>query len=798
MLEKILNKSYKTVISAFPTPSKGKLHAGNLRGILIQDYLARFSNLAGQDTFFPFGLHPTGFPTFGHVETVLSDLAYGTDDLRRFFWDSGDLDTLIRQFPDIIDISREYGELNAKLEAAQADSEEILHELELQKADLIHQAALPVVNFVGSKMIRDLELYNVDTSQFDGTFLTTITPWYQEFTKWWVDNLYEAGFINFLESEMGYCSLCDRTKEVTSDMDEVIAANLDSLRIIGSPENRRFNGDVYCKVSGHRNHLLDVVTSEGWKFIYNAELKGGKTLADLTSEMISQKDVFILPKTFQNSIHSLFASREPKNIQRDYCEGLGTESRFSDEENPMVMGPLMDSNGYFFMFAVAKAIYSGSIPADKVNGEFFDYVLRTNQQLRQRGFKVRNLKGRLERKLGVKASTLSNVKEELHTRFSDWINIMGWDHSQAHALFSNMQIAAQDLGHLMQNTLLAYGTVQDAKGQKMGKSLGNAVSIDQILDIAEDRTSIRFKRYGFDSEKSAADVARLYLLGKENPVKDLRFDSQALERFGETLLWVIDQFETYKPQGKFPHEDNIDMWLMSKVRMRIESVAELNTDLKIHKSYEELFFDQQGRMLDDIAQYHRMKSDSDLKTNRVIIKKYWQAFAQLASPFIPYVAGQIGRQVGLKPNNQNRPGDLITDFERNIELEQIVDLSGGNFNYETISAEDKKRLAPVWRDYAGEVAKQLTIRLSKEVLGERKELQHVNIRVQDQVIAEILGQELELVDVYDYLKLTSGASRGLRTHLREKNPDEKYPHVDLIINDVPQGTTYEIEPVYAN
>ena len=789
MLQEIIAKLYKTIISAYPTPSKKKIHIGNLRGLLIQDFLSRVSNLAGYDTFFPFGMHPTGFPSFSHVEAVLADLAYGTSDSEAFHWEAADLDKLVETLPHIQDIAADY-----------ANSEGT------EQAGFVHEAALDFVHYVGMGLIGYLDMYNVDTSQFDETFLTTITPWYQRFTEWWIDSLFEKGFIDFVQAEMGYCSLCDSTKEITSDMDEVLAANIDHIKVVGPKGDRKFKGPVNCKVTGHRNHQLEVVLSEGWKIIYNAQLENGQTLADLTSSLVRQNGTLILPHTYKNSIHSLFASRKPKNVQRDYTAALGTPSRFSDPDFPLVIGPLMDSNGYFFMYVIAQAIHEGRLPADKIEGEFFDYMLRTDDQLRELDINPLNLRRRLQTKTSVHTSTLREIKQELHTRFGDWINIMGWDHSEAHALFSNMQIAALDLGHLMQTALLAYGTVQDTQGRKMGKTFGNAVSIDELLELAENGGARRLASQGLSITKSSADIARLYLLGKENPTQNLKFDQRHLKNFGERVAWVYDLFVELGPtgRGRPPVEDDIDKWLMSRVMVRMEKSLEFVADLRLHKAYEELFFDE-GSILEDIQQYHSMKERSGEKVNRNIVKRYWQAFAQLASPFIPYVASVIGEQVGLNMDKDFKSGTLITDYERDPELEIIMTLSQGYKSKDLMkmSGDNWNKIYPLWENYGGDIGAEMLRTIPRAVFGEQKNLDHVNVYVSKKILKEILEQGVRLVNINDYFRLTGSGKlvRRLRNHFRDRY--DQIPCVYVVPvekEDKPMldEATFQVQPVYTN
>jgi isoleucyl-tRNA synthetase len=116
---------------------------------------------------------------------------------------------------------------------------------------------------------------------------------------------------------------------------------------------------------------------------------------------------------------------------------------------------------------------------------------------------------------------------------------------------------------------LFQGLIQDEKGRKMSKSLGNMIEANKILD------------------KYSADVSRFYLLRKVSPEDFMNFDPQELSRRPYQVLSTLyhlnrffaenaeyDNFDSQKHTlewaRKEKHLKNPDLWLLSKLQQTIE------------------------------------------------------------------------------------------------------------------------------------------------------------------------------------------------------------------------------------
>ena len=113
-------------------------------------------------------------------------------------------------------------------------------------------------------------------------------------------------------------------------------------------------------------------------------------------------------------------------------------------------------------------------------------------------------------------------------------------------------------------SFLFQGLIQDARGRKMSKSLGNVVETNKLL------------------EKNSADLCRFYMMRKCSPVDFMNFDMQELSRRTYQVLSTLyhlnrfflenAEFDKFTPTKKALASnilENPDRWLLSKLQKAI-------------------------------------------------------------------------------------------------------------------------------------------------------------------------------------------------------------------------------------
>ncbi|MGP3666888.1 MAG: isoleucine--tRNA ligase [Candidatus Bathyarchaeota archaeon] len=192
--------------------------------------------------------------------------------------------------------------------------------------------------------------------------------------------------------------------------------------------------------------------------------------------------------------------------------------------------------------------------------------------------------------------------------------------------------------------VLCQGHVVDKYGQKMSKSRGNVVWVENVLHV-----------YG-------ADVLRAYLIWKASPEATLAFDHEELNQIKRMLsiIWNIFAFATtymlldnFKP-SEWPMEKVVkdfkaeDKWLFSRFQNVIKNVTVYLETLELNKALRELL----DFLIDDVSRFYirviRRRTwveskEIDKFAAYVTLYNVLMDSLKLLSPFTPYIAEALYR-----------------------------------------------------------------------------------------------------------------------------------------------------------
>ena len=192
--------------------------------------------------------------------------------------------------------------------------------------------------------------------------------------------------------------------------------------------------------------------------------------------------------------------------------------------------------------------------------------------------------------------------------------------------------------------VLCQGHVVDKYGQKMSKSRGNVVWVEDALQV-----------YG-------ADILRAYLIWKSSPEATLAFDPEELNQIKRMLsiIWNVFTFATtymildnFKPSD-WPIEKVAkdfraeDRWLLSRLQNVIKNVTTYLETLQLNKALRELF----DFLIDDVSRFYiriiRRRTwieaeEIDKFAAYVALYNVLMDSLKLLSPFTPYISEALYR-----------------------------------------------------------------------------------------------------------------------------------------------------------
>ncbi len=199
------------------------------------------------------------------------------------------------------------------------------------------------------------------------------------------------------------------------------------------------------------------------------------------------------------------------------------------------------------------------------------------------------------------------------------------------------------LGQIPFKTVYLHGTVRDAKGQKMSKSLGNGID---PLDIAQ--------KYG-------ADAGRMALVYGTAPGTDSRISEDKIKGYKHfaNKLWNITRFiltskDELKTEidYKFCSPTSKDLNLIKEQQELIKTITKELDEYKIHIVSEKIYNYVWSNLADVILEESKIifkEGTEEEKTSRIqFLLHTLENVLKLLHPFMPFVTEEIWQTMGKK------------------------------------------------------------------------------------------------------------------------------------------------------
>ncbi|MBI2139306.1 isoleucine--tRNA ligase [Candidatus Woesearchaeota archaeon] len=199
------------------------------------------------------------------------------------------------------------------------------------------------------------------------------------------------------------------------------------------------------------------------------------------------------------------------------------------------------------------------------------------------------------------------------------------------------------MGKNSYKSVYMHGFVQDAKGRKMSKSLGNVISPSEVVDT-----------YG-------ADTFRLYMIGGTSAGVDINYNDEdvAVKYRNLDVLWNLHNYllDLVRTNGISPGEMKLDpktfgdeeRFILSRLNSAIRAATELFEAYRIDEispNVESLFLEMSRTYIQLVRE--KASSGSHEEKSMVASVIYYSLFEtlKLIAPFAPFIAEKI--YLGLK------------------------------------------------------------------------------------------------------------------------------------------------------
>lgn len=179
-------------------------------------------------------------------------------------------------------------------------------------------------------------------------------------------------------------------------------------------------------------------------------------------------------------------------------------------------------------------------------------------------------------------------------------------------------------------TVYLHGTVRDAKGQKMSKSLGNGLDPVEVAD------------------KFGADAARMALIVGTAPGTDMRIDENKIKGYKNfaNKIWNVTRFilqstENYDAKAKLNSGDEKLLTELGEVVNDITADLEnLRLHLASEKVYQYVWHSLADKILEESKPIIALTDEASLSRQRVL-REILNTTLKILHPFMPFVTEEI-------------------------------------------------------------------------------------------------------------------------------------------------------------
>ena len=341
------------------------------------------------------------------------------------------------------------------------------------------------------------------------------------------------------------------------------------------------NSPVYSRAG---DRIVVKIVKDQWFIDYS-----NKKWKEKTVELL--ENMTIIPEVVKEQLKNTIYWLDRKACTR--AKGLGTRFPFDTSQ---VIESLSDSTIYMAFYTIAHLIKS--CPPESLDEEFFDYLF-----------------------LG-KGEPRNTLHRKAREEFLYWYPLdsrhTGADLIRNHLaffLFNHTAIFPKE--HWPKQIVVNGFVLMD--GKKMSKSLGNILPLKKAIS------------------SYSADVVRFAVVSGAELLQDTDFNKDVVEGISTRLEFFKEMFSYSDKDG----EEEIDKWLLLRLKRRIRKAKKLYKKLKLREIALELFYETYK----DLKWYLKRKEHS---SSPIGLKTFFKLWALALHPIIPYTSYAMLKSLGIK------------------------------------------------------------------------------------------------------------------------------------------------------
>ncbi len=309
----------------------------------------------------------------------------------------------------------------------------------------------------------------------------------------------------------------------------------------------------------------------------------------------------ILPQEIRGEFDYVIGWLRERACARQH--GLGTKLPWDKE---WIVESLSDSVIYMAYYIIAKFVNAGTLKADNLSKEFFDYIF-----------------------LGKGSSEGTNVSkelaEEIRKEFCYFYPVdsrhSGRDLVPNHLTFFILNHVAIFPESNWPKQIVVNGSVL-MDGKKMSKSMGNIIPLRKAI-----------RDYG-------ADPIRLAIIVSAELLQDADFNLESVRGIKNKLESLLEECSKLKP-GKTELQSE-DKWILSKLQSLIERVSHSIEKMRLREGLHEVLFSFES----DMNWYLKRAQAKGRNDYSGLLYEINSKRVAMLSPFAPHIAEEMWEKLG--------------------------------------------------------------------------------------------------------------------------------------------------------
>jgi len=311
----------------------------------------------------------------------------------------------------------------------------------------------------------------------------------------------------------------------------------------------------------------------------------------------------ILPNEIVSEFHYVVGWLRERACARQH--GLGTKLPWDKD---WIVESLSDSVIYMAYYTIARFVNDGTINAENLSKEFFDYVFLGE--------------GSADKVSGIAAETVEKIRKEFAYFYPVDSRHSGRDLVPNHLtffIFNHVAIFPKD--NWPQQIVVNGSVLMD--GKKMSKSMGNIIPLRQAI-----------QDYG-------ADPIRLAIIISAELLQDADFNLESVSGIKHKLESLYDECSRLKAE-KIENLEAEDRWILSKTQSMISQVTAAIEKMRLREALHEILFSFES----DLSWYMKRVKAKNRENISGILHQINSTRVAMLSPFAPHIAEEMWEKLG--------------------------------------------------------------------------------------------------------------------------------------------------------